>query len=107
MLLSNVNVVVVVVVVVKRYPQRANVIVATYHGSSSLSFFLAAADAALMSREASLSLTEETIDSTKLRPIDGVLKESMNEDPRSPIVISFKNGLTRKMIRNVLKDKRR
>ena len=54
----------------------------------------AAALAALISREASLSLTEEAMDSHKLRPKEGVLKESMKEEPKSPIVIKRKKDLS-------------
>lgn len=66
-------------------------IIWTDQDSSSLELFLEM----LMSREASLSLTDETIDSQRLRPIDGVLNESMNDEPKSPIVINFKKGLKR------------
>ena len=38
-------------------------------------------------------MTEETMDSPKLRPKEGVLKESMKEEPKSPIVISRKKDL--------------
>ena len=90
----DVDVVVVVVVVVVVIFLLLSLCCCTHQGSASLPSFPAAeAWAALMSREASLSLMEETMDSQRLRPIDGVLNESMNEEPKSPIVISFRNGL--------------
>ena len=66
----------------------------THQGSSSLDDFLdPGLDAVLTSRDANRSFTEDTIESHKLRPKDGVLKESMKDDPKSPIVINFKNDL--------------